>query len=57
MSDITNISVNRIIGELIEREKYFFVEGCLIASIVDDTVAIVKREVEKLQKKNKKNIA
>ena len=35
------ISKNRIIGELITREKYKFVDGKLIASIVDDVVDIV----------------
>ena len=36
------LSGNRIIGDLIAREKYSFIDGKLIASIVDDVMAIVK---------------
>ncbi len=43
-NEIRNISSNRIIGELISREKYSFVEGKLIASIVDDVMGILKEE-------------
>jgi hypothetical protein len=43
MGDIVkHLSGNRIIGDLISREKYSFVDGKLIASIVDDVMAIVK---------------
>ncbi len=40
-NEIRNISSNRIIGELISREKYSFVEGKLIASIVDDVMTML----------------
>ena len=39
---VKHLSGNRIIGDLIAREKYSFVDGKLIASIVDDVMAIVK---------------
>ena len=43
MADLVkHLSGNRIIGDLIAREKYSFVDGKLIASIVDDVMAIVK---------------
>ena len=48
MVDIVKyLSDNRIIGDLIAREKYSFVDGKLIASIVDDVMAIVKEAAAK----------
>ena len=38
----TPISANHIIGDLIAREKYKFVDGRLIASIVDDAIDMVR---------------
>jgi hypothetical protein len=32
------ISANRIVGELIQKEKYKFIDGKLIAEIVKDTI-------------------
>ena len=43
---LEHLSGNRIIGDLITREKYSFVDGKLIASIVDDVMAIVKEATE-----------
>ena len=44
---VKHLSCNRIIGDLIAREKYSFVDGKLIASIVDDVMAIVKEAAAK----------
>jgi hypothetical protein len=38
---LKHLSANQIVGELIGREKYSFVEGKLIASIVEDVLEIV----------------
>lgn len=41
VDDMNQFSGNRIIGDLIAREKYSFIDGKLIASIVDDVMAII----------------
>lgn len=40
---VKHLSANRIIGDLIGREKYRFVDGKIIASVVDDVIEIVKK--------------
>ena len=47
---VKHLSGNRIIGDLIAREKYSFVDGKLIASIVDDVIAIIKEAAAKQEK-------
>jgi hypothetical protein len=42
---VKHLSTNRIIGDLISREKYKYVDGRLIASIVDDVMSIVQDAV------------
>ena len=37
-----NILVNSIVGELIACEKYQFIDGRLVAAIVNDVVDIIK---------------
>ena len=44
---IKYISTNGIIGDLIAREKYKFVDNVLIANIVEDVIEIVMKIKEK----------
>ena len=44
------LTVNAIIGELITREKYYFVDGKLIASIVKDTIEYIQILIEEEKK-------
>jgi hypothetical protein len=37
------IYINKIIGELITKEKYKFIDGKLIAEIVRDAVDLIKK--------------
>lgn len=37
-----HISANRIVGELLTREKYKFVDGRLIAEIVNNVVDMIR---------------
>ena len=41
---IKHLSPNRIVGELITKEKYKFIEGRLIAEIVNDVIDMLTAE-------------
>ena len=47
LEDIKKDVIYNIIGELISKEKYTFVDGKVIASIVKDTVDILKEKQSK----------